>query len=203
MKILNWRRQRRLAVILVCTISLSMAGVNSTAAVYKTTDAEGNVEFTDVPPNRGSSAESTESTESTESIESTVELPASNVYTPDVPARAVVPTREEPAEAPAFNYQSVAIVSPENDSAVRENAGNVTIVTQVEPGLQEGHSIQVVLDGQPWPDTARGSLRLTNIDRGTHTISAQIVDESNQVLLTSAPVTFHLLRISVLTRPAN
>ena len=175
----------------LATLCLLLCGLlqPALAAVYKTTDAEGNVEFTDVPPNP------------TEGAAQALELPAGNVYQPSaapLPAAANANEEELPEQV---RYERLSITSPANDAAIRENAGNVTVFTRVKPDLQEGHKVQVLLDGQPWPITSQGAIAMTNVDRGTHTLTAQVLGEDNQVLISSDPVTFHMQRISVLTRP--
>jgi hypothetical protein len=87
---------------------------------------------------------------------------------------------------------------------VRENAGNVTIITQVDPELKTGHRIRVLLDGAPEQEGPQTSFLLTNVDRGTHAVSAEIVDDSGNVLLASSASVFHLLRaVAPRPTPAN
>ncbi len=161
------------------------------AAVYKTTDAQGNVVFTDIPPKNQDGETQTP-----------VELAPSNTYAPVVSnSQTTTSPNIEEEESAAFQYENISITSPENDAAIRENAGNVTVYTRVQPGLQEGHQVQILLNGQPWPIRSRGAVAMTNVNRGTHSITAQIVDADEQVLMSSKPVTFHLQRVSILTRP--
>ena len=55
-------------------------------------------------------------------------------------------------------YIGAVIVSPGNDAAVRSNAGNLTVRARIDPQLQNGHRLQLMLDGVP-----RGVARLTRI----------------------------------------
>lgn len=161
------------------------------AAVYKTTDAEGNVVYTDVPPKAGQGEP-----------QQPLELPAGNVYAPTVSTPPPPPPgEEEEPEETSTHYDTLSITAPAQDTAVRENAGNVTVYTRVEPALREGHEVRMLLDGVPWPVRSKGAIAMTNIDRGTHSLTAQVVDANDQVLISSDPVTFHMLRISVITRP--
>jgi len=58
------------------------------------------------------------------------------------------------------------------------------------------------MDGALSAAEAEGtSIFLGNVDRGTHTISLRIVDRAGNVLIQSDPVTFHLLRHSILHKP--
>ena len=94
-------------------------------------------------------------------------------------------------------YSEAVIVSPANDSALRSNAGNLTVRGQVHPGLRGGHRVQFLLDGvaQGVPGR-RLDCSLENIHRGTHRLEIRIVDEAGEVVFTGAPSTVHLLRHS-------
>ncbi|MCW8831648.1 MAG: DUF4124 domain-containing protein [Gammaproteobacteria bacterium] len=47
------------------------------------------------------------------------------------------------------------------------------------------------------PDTTQIKIPLSNIDRGTHTIFAEVLDADEEVLITSNSVTFHMKRHSI------
>ena len=94
-------------------------------------------------------------------------------------------------------YTAAVIVSPANDSALRSNAGNLTVSGQIDPGLHGGHRVQLLLDGVPQSGPGRLlQFSLENIDRGTHRLELRIVDEAGEVVFTGAPGTVHLLRHS-------
>ena len=105
-------------------------------------------------------------------------------------------TEKKPAEKPV-EYQSFTIMSPANDEAVRSNSGDVTIQLSLLPELQKKHYIIVILDGAKVHEGSSTSVTLTNLDRGTHTISAQVQDARENTLLASDPITFHLQRAAV------
>jgi len=97
------------------------------------------------------------------------------------------------------NYQ-IEIMSPQNDEAVRSNAGIVNINAKVEPALSADRNDQVILklDGQILGQASSSqNFTLTDIDRGTHTVQVAVVDKSGNLLKTSTPVSFHLQRHSV------
>ena len=94
-------------------------------------------------------------------------------------------------------YIGAVIVSPGNDAAVRGNAGNLTVRARIDPQLQNGHRLQLLLDGVPRGVARRmPAFELQNIDRGTHSLQLQILDNAGGVVFTGAPSTFHLLRHS-------
>ena len=184
-----------LPAVAVLSLLLMTAGWSSAvqAKIYKTVDAEGNVVFTDVPPNDQSKS---------------VEMDRYNTYTPVVPVTTPsTPSADETnsraadgEEPPApTRYDKLTVVSPRNDEAVRANSGDITINATVEPAIDNsaGHKLQVLLDGSVAGTSNSSSVALQNIDRGTHQLSAQIVDANGKVLITSDTTQFHVLRASV------
>ncbi|RMG57255.1 MAG: DUF4124 domain-containing protein, partial [Gammaproteobacteria bacterium] len=98
------------------------------------------------------------------------------------------------AEPKKVTYESVEILRPANDEAIRSNNGLLVISFRAVPDLAPGDHFEVVMDGQPVGQTRGQSLTLENVDRGTHTVEVHIVDEAGNDRAHSDPVTFHLLR---------
>ena len=171
-------------------IAFSILALASSPALaeqtYRWIDENGNMVFSDQPPPPGVQGEAV-----------------------DIPPASVVETYKPPqtdAAEPAtgggtdadkpVRYTSLSIVNPENDAAIRENAGNVSIVVESRPALQPGHRLRLYLDGILLQDSEKLSADLTNVERGTHTVRAEIVDGSGKVLR-KATSQFHLLRHSI------
>ncbi|HEY5647123.1 MAG TPA: DUF4124 domain-containing protein [Pseudomonadales bacterium] len=184
----------RQCLIAFLSIACLVCATNSGAAasrIYRTVDEQGNVVFTDVPPREGE-----------ESAQIVIEAPNSfdaREATPQTDAWIVEPTDD--AAAPAFSYETLSIVSPPNDEAVRENAGNVSIVADVNPGLQYGHVMRLLMDGAVVQEGRQTTFALANVDRGTHVIGLEIIDEQGQVVARSDDSTFHLLRHHIKPKP--
>lgn len=163
----------------------------ASSRIYRIVDEQGNVVFTDVPPREGD-----------ESAQVVVENP--NTFD----ARRAIPETEawivetpETAAEPEFSYSALSIVSPPNDEAVRENAGNVTIIANVEPMLRPGHIMRLLMDGAPAQEGRQTTFSLANVDRGTHVVGLEIVDAEGRVIKRSEESTFHLLRHHITPRP--
>ena len=172
---------------------LLLVGIAPTlqAAIYKTVDKEGNVVYTDVPPKQSSAA---------------MDVDRGNTYIAAEAAADDAAQFEALAETgdqqqAATSYSELSITAPNHDQAVRENAGNLAVTVASLPALDAalGHQVQILLDGQK-AATGGARVSLTNIDRGTHSLTAQIIDTSGEVLISSAPVTFHMLRYSRLMK---
>lgn len=158
------------------------------AEVYKSINSKGEVVYSDVP-SKGSER---------------MRLPELPTYTPaPLPATPAQPPAS-PA-AVAAGYTSLELNRPRNDETIRSNAGILNVSVQLEPALQveAGHRVQFFMDGKPLGEpAARLSASFKNMDRGTHSLAAAIIDENGASLITAAPVTIHLLRASIL-QPSN
>lgn len=145
--------------------------------IYKKTDKSGVVEFTDMP------------SKDTKPIR----VPPMNTFKQKpLPRKAAQPKSPEAVNL----YTQFAIVSPSNNTEVRENAGNVSVQISINPPLKSAHTIKVTIDNGE-KTSLTGSLlvfNFANISRGTHKVQAFILDPSNNVIMESAIVEFHLKR---------
>lgn len=176
---------RRLIIIL---LGLGMIA-SASAAVYKHVSPDGQVTYSD-RPQQGAKE---------------VELPP---LAPAAPPPASTLTPPATTFAPAQSgeekptvYTKLDIVKPTNDEAVRENSGALEVNLAIEPQLdtKAGHTVTILLDGKPVLEgQTTPQARLTNVDRGTHSLQAQIIDAKGAMLASSGGITFHMKRISTL-----
>ncbi|MDR9437767.1 MAG: DUF4124 domain-containing protein [Thiohalophilus sp.] len=167
-----------------CMIALLLLTLPVAAAdkVYKKVNPDGSVEYSDQPI-EGSEEMSVDQAPATRFEKS-----------PDINYQ---PPERDRADSSSYE---VSITSPGNDESIRDNAGNVTLRGSVEPGLRGGHQLRWRLDGEPLAQSG-ATVSLTNMDRGTHTVKLEVVNNDGEVLGASSSVTFHLLRHSK-KRPA-
>lgn len=155
--------------------------------IFKTTDEAGNTVFTDRPQEE-------------DAQEVTVEEPMT--FPADEYAREYrkfEPATDEETRDSGPPY-ALSITSPAPDEAIRSNAGDMEITFRISPGLKAGHRLDLVMDGAVRQRIlAPGPISLTNVDRGTHQLQLQVTDlKRNEVLQSSDPVAFTILRHSVL-----
>ena len=160
--------------------------INSFAAIYQTLDADGNIVFTD-KPEAGSTKK--------------ILIPPAVIKIKKVKEKKPVNGLGElkVKEKKAVPYAKFSIVSPAQDSSIRNNIGTQELKLKISPGLQAkfGHRIKVRLDDKMHKNSwMSSSILFKNIDRGTHTFQAFIVDKSGKRLKSSKTVTFHLQRFS-------
>jgi len=94
-------------------------------------------------------------------------------------------------------YQNFSFVTPQQDEGIRANNGVVDVRMTLDPPLRAGHTIAVTLDGEPLGGNAPLSFQLPGMDRGTHTIAAEVVDAAGAAVISAGPVTFHVLRAAL------
>jgi hypothetical protein len=161
--------------------------LTAAAAVYKSIDANGVVIYSDTPR---AGAEP-------------VEMVPLSTYQP-APVPASMPPPATPAAAgPA--YSELRITSPgAEETIVPGQAGEVPVSVALAPPLQAeaGHRVQVLLDGAAvGAPMAELTVTLPNVDRGRHSVSAQVVDAQGRVVASSAGVTFFVQRSSAMFEP--
>jgi len=180
-------------ICVLLAFSIGLFSQQAGAEVYKYIDKEGNVVFTDKYVPNAEKLNFPPSAKK-EKKQETVDKESEKTAKPeDLPEK----------EKPKFTgYKQFALVSPSNDSIVRDNSGNVTLNIGIEPKLQADldHRIFVYLDGARvkgvWTSNA---ITLLGIDRGSHTISAEVIDLSQSLrLMRTATVTFHMKKFSQL-----
>lgn len=148
--------------------------------IYKTTDKNGNVVFTDQPPTGDRPAEE-------------VKLKPLNT----TPATAARP-RQEPAEEPAAPDYTVSINFPTDETTIPMGPGNFSVVATTFPPLREGEMLQLQIDGADRGAAQRASnWDLTNVFRGAHELTVQRKSPEGEVLATSEAVTVYVHRPSV------
>ncbi|MGV8841821.1 MAG: DUF4124 domain-containing protein [Pseudomonas sp.] len=171
---------------LLFTCLLLALTLPASAQIYTYTDATGNRIYTDRPP-LGTDAQA-------------VELPALNtVESVEENTRRLSPPADNPGTHAAV-YRLLQIDGLPSGQALRANNGSFSVTVMLEPALQPGHQLRLLLDGQPYGEPSRGPhLQLTNIDRGTHQLAVQVLS-AGQPIQQSPPQEFTLQRVSVHNR---
>lgn len=160
------------------------------AQIYSWTDADGNRVFSD-KPHPGAE---------------TIQLgPTNTVEPPPAPAvRESSRSQSEGNDRQSAPYRRMSITSPGNDEAIRSNEGDLTVRVAFDPPLSSSHLLRADVSGElssqgiPGTGQAETSITLSNMDRGTHQISAVVVNARGEELQRSSPITVHLQRTSLL-----
>lgn len=153
------------------------------AEVFTYVDAQGNRVFTDQPGTRNAKR---------------VPLATSNRMSANPSGAAPMTATKSKPTAPLFHYDMLRVLVPEPDATIRSSAGELIVSVTSEPGLQRGHRYRLLLDGQPTAEPGPSPVfALSNIDRGSHNLSVEILDEQGRTVERTANQPFHMLRISL------
>jgi hypothetical protein len=149
--------------------------------VFRVVQPDGSIEFTDVPP---------------------ANRPAEEIHLrPLNTAPALAPAPSTPTHTAGTQenegYSEVRITNPGNDEGIRNNAGSVDVDLKLEPGLRSGDKIHLLLDGQSVGGGSATAITLTDMERGAHTIQAEVKNSAGKVVARSNSVTFTLQRTSI------
>lgn len=162
---------------IVFSMATCLAGT-AHAEVYRSVDESGNVIFTD--KQMGNSEK--------------VDLPGLTTYA-SPPYNKIEADETKKPITEFTSYSEFKILSPANKETIRDADGGVTLNLQVTPELQVklGHRIILFLDGKETASTTVSKYKLTKAERGTHTLTAQIVDSNNKTWSEKASVVFNIL----------
>lgn len=162
--------------------ALAMTALHASAEVFTYIDAQGNRVYTDQP--RGNAKR--------------VPLTTSNRMPATPTAAAPMTTAKKSPEQPPFHYDMLRVLVPEPDATIRSSAGELIVSITSEPGLQKGHLYRLLLDGKATGEPGVSPVfPLSNIDRGSHSLSIEILDAQGRTIERTANQPFHMLRISL------
>jgi len=169
---------------LLTLLSLFSLCIPVQAEIYRTTDETGAVVYTDQP---GEGAE-------------VVKLPGVTTFTGSSIPTSSRQTDSTQDQGEFMKYTSLEISSPANDATIRDNSGRVEVSLSLAPELDEADSVVYEINGKKFKVKGTAHV-LENVDRGTHTLKAHIENDKGNVVSPVAATTFHLKRISTLTKP--
>lgn len=148
------------------------------AQIYKWTDSDGNVHFSD-KPHPGAEE---------------VTLPEIQTFSSPTPSPSTSPTVAEAEDAVQDNY-TVDIVMPKDQETIRNNQGYVVVNVQISPELKKNDKVQLIFDGAPLGDPLPTTVfALRDIKRGSHTLKAELISAQGKVVDNSETVTFFMHR---------
>jgi len=160
----------------------ALMSLQAPAEVFTYTDAQGNRVYTDQP--RGNAKR--------------VPIATSNRMSANPSTAAPISTAKKSPEQPPFHYDMLRILVPEPDATIRSSAGEIIVSVTSEPGLQRGHRYRLLLDGQATGEPGLSPVfPLSNIDRGSHNLSVEILDAEGRTVERTANQPLHMLRISL------
>jgi Domain of unknown function (DUF4124) len=172
-----WRQWMALTALAALAIFTASA-----TTVYRWTDADGVVHFSDQPA---------------PGAEKVPIGPVKLYGTPTTSGPSQAQKKQGSATKPAhLGYTSVVVTSPAAEKTFFDEP--VPVVLTVAPGLKDGDIVTWYLNGAA-QDEKSASFTIARLDRGAYSLYATITDASTQELITSDAVTFYVREPSVLS----
>lgn len=144
--------------------------ITSFAAIYSWTDEHNTTHFSDEPQANAAI------------IDNKVENPARtlSVFTSQIKNQ--------------INPQNIAIISPKNAETIYYDNGKVPV--KIETSLQPNEKIVLLLDGKAIITSTKLIFNLQNIERGEHTLQAQVFTK-DQLIGASDIITFFMHQTTI------
>lgn len=163
------------------------------ADVFKSTDEQGNAVYSDTPLNDQAERITLPTEEQSETNE-----PPQNIseQTPNQESQSEVMSLDQKKP-----YSKFTITTPA-DQATIQNQPIIYVDVSVVPELQKGDTIQIYLDGHPWGSPlASTHFQFTRPDRGTHQLSAKLIDDKKGVVKETGVHTIYIHQAHIPTSP--
>ncbi len=177
--------------------SLLMTADPLFAEVYKTVDENGNVIYTDRPPGDGSAP---------------MDLPELSVIEAPVyqkTARQAALEGEKGGETEVTlkslrqKYRDFAITSPTNEESIWSPEQAIPVAWSVTNPLAAGMTVTLSVDGKEQVPTTQPIIPVADLERGEHTLTAELKDANNRRVATAQPVTFFIRQPNIYTNRAR
>lgn len=159
---------------------------------YRLVHPDGTVEFSDQPLPKGEEIELREAP--------TIQ------FAPATPSPATQQTTVEGrsgskgSKGGEAGGRSVLVVTPQADETVWFDEAGVLVSVAVMPTLLSGQQIAIILDGKVVATGSGSNFQLARVERGSHTLSANIIDAGGSVVSSSPSITFHLRQHTAIKR---
>lgn len=147
------------------------------AQIYKTTDKDGNVIYSDQPSENSAVIE----------VKSINTIPASTSKTSDQPPEQTTIDHTQV-------YKILAIKSPANGTIIANGLNPFNVSINLQPPLAPQHKLQFTVDGAVIATGKATSFTVKSLNRGTHNLQVAIIDQSGKRLRQSKTVSVFAYR---------
>jgi hypothetical protein len=180
--------------LILLVILLFSSAAFAQGDIYKVVDKDGNVTFTDQPPNDAAQP---------------LDLPPLSVIETDiqVPETAAAGSAADEPKPPTIRqlkkqFRDFKITRPQPEETFWGTANSVFVSWGSSQPIPQSMSAMLFVDGAGQSASAMGGVTLT-LDRGEHQVYAQLRDQQNRRIATTDTVTFFVKQHSAnFNRPA-
>jgi hypothetical protein len=175
----------RIVVLASCLLAFAAQAQEAKKELWMWKDANGVIHYSDVP---GPGAKRVDLT-----VIEAQPRPAA------MPApRPTAASAAQTAAAPVA-YTSLEIWQPENGQSYFEADATVSVRIRSEPAVAPDDQLLLYLDGQRVEGPTNSlDYSLSNLERGAHSLTAQILDARGKEKIRSQPVVFHKKQVTTI-----
>jgi hypothetical protein len=175
----------RIVVLASCLLAFAAQAQEAKKELWMWKDANGVIHYSDVP---GPGAKRVDLT-----VIEAQPRPAATPAPRPTTARAA-----QTAAAPVA-YTSLEIWQPENGQSFFEADATVSVRIRSEPAVSPDDQLLLYLDGKLVEGPANSlDYSLSNLERGAHSLTAQILDARGKEKIRSQPVVFHKKQVTTI-----
>lgn len=175
------------ALTLTIVAAFLLVPLRALPQIYKWVDEQGKTIYSSTPPPAG--------------VKNPVVVPIAP--SPEPPPVSAKPDSAKPAAkpgtpkpSPEVSYTSVQLTSPTPEETIRSNTGEVPFSIALQPPLQQGHKVRVLVNGSAYGELEASQGTLSSLERGGYTLQAEIIDRSGRAVASTNSVTFYLHQAS-------
>jgi hypothetical protein len=92
------------------------------------------------------------------------------------------------------HYRGFAITTPQQEESIWHPEQAISVAWSAGNALQEGMTVTVFMDGRELATTDEQVVKVADLERGEHTITAELKDAKRRKIATAQPVTFFIRR---------
>ncbi len=164
-----------LSALLFCFSVMAFITVAGATEIYKSYDENGNIVYSDQPP---------------EPDAEPLVLPEPNIISSSVPVNPSPPSNSNAG----FNapQRVLEMLRPVEEETFWGTAQALEVSFDVQPDLAPQMRIAIYVDDQRVALISSTNTTITDIDRGTHSVRAELLDSRGNVLTATEPRTFFM-----------
>ena len=100
-------------------------------------------------------------------------------------------TPKNTTDMPDNFYKKIEIIQPTNQETF-QNQKDIMAKLRIDPSLKSGDKIEWILDERVYKRSQELEVHFDLLDRGTHQLEADIINDQNKAFLSSNIVTFYV-----------
>jgi hypothetical protein len=175
----------RKLLLLGCLVALGVQAQEVRRELWKWTDANGVVHFSDTP-GPGATRLKLDYSAAPSSASQAVAQPG--------PSEEAQPNPSAPT-----TYRSVTITQPESGASFFGADAVVNVAIETDPQLSPQDRLVLLVDGNQVAGGSQGSrFALSNLERGAHTVTAVVQDENGRERIRSSGVEFFIKQPTII-----